>query len=326
MVEAVIAEISEDSVRDLGINFLLDGSAKGGPIGFSNFDGATGRIVNSVTTARAGGAPALDGGLSLALGNFVSGNVDFGLLFSAIASNADNNIISTPTLVTLDNEEAEIVVGTNVPFITGQQLSANNDNPFQTIERQDIGLRLKVKPQINEGDTIKLELEQEVSNVNATALTGAADITTSTRSITTTVLVDHGQTLVLGGLKDDSITDVVEKVPLLGDIPIMGRLFQYKSKTKSKTSLVIFLRPLIMRDSDVASQVSDTKYREMRARRLLAQQGGSGDRDEEEIPELKVLLGDRRTRPQPLIKQNRPAPDLDSLEWVEMPDGSLVLK
>ena len=106
------------------------------------------------------------------------GDIDFGLLFNAIASDADNNILSTPTIVTLDNEEAEIVVGTNVPFITGQQLSTNNDNPFQTIERQDVGLRLKVKPQINEGDTIKLELEQEVSSVNATSVTGASDITT----------------------------------------------------------------------------------------------------------------------------------------------------
>ena len=240
MVEAVIAEVSEDNIRELGINFLVDGS-DGAPAGFSNLNGATGRLIGTINSAGAGLPTSLDSGTSVALGNITGGNIDFGLLFNAIASDSDNNILSTPTIVTLDNEEAEIVVGTNVPFITGQQLSTNNDNPFQTIERRDVGLRLKVKPQINEGDTIKLELEQEVSGVNATSVTGASDITTSTRSINTTVLVEDGQTLVLGGLNDDMITDVVEKVPLLGDIPVVGRLFQYKSKTKSKTNLMIFL-------------------------------------------------------------------------------------
>ena len=219
MVEAVIAEVSEDNIRELGINFLVDGS-DGAPAGFSNLNGATGRLIGTINSAGAGLPTSLDSGTSVALGNITGGNIDFGLLFNAIASDSDNNILSTPTIVTLDNEEAEIVVGTNVPFITGQQLSTNNDNPFQTIERRDVGLRLKVKPQINEGDTIKLELEQEVSGVNATSVTGASDITTSTRSINTTVLVEDGQTLVLGGLNDDMITDVVEKVPLLGDIPV----------------------------------------------------------------------------------------------------------
>ena len=338
MVEAVIAEVSEDNIRELGINFIVDGSDNGGPVGFSNLDGATGRLAGTINSAGTGLPSALDSGVSFALGDFTGGDIDFGLLFNAIASDADNNILSTPTIVTLDNEEAEIVVGTNVPFITGQQLSTNNDNPFQTIERQDVGLRLKVKPQINEGDTIKLELEQEVSSVNATSVTGASDITTSTRSINTTVLVEDGQTLVLGGLNDDMITDVIEKVPLLGDIPVVGRLFQYKSKTKSKKNLVIFLHPVILRDAETANRISSSKYDEMRARRIRAARdkaASDGGKRDEKLPEIKLFrnksdikyqqqatggsANDRKT----VLEQNI---ENRELEWVEMPDGSLILK
>ena len=352
LVEAVIAEVSEDNIRELGINFLVDGFESGGPIGLSNLDGATGRLIGNVAANAAGLPPGIDNGTTFALGNFASGNIDFGLLFNAIASDADNNILSTPTIVTLDNEEAEIVVGTNVPFITGQQLSTNNDNPFQTIERQDVGLRLKVKPQINEGDTIKLELEQEVSSVNATSLAGAADITTSTRSINTTVLVEDGQTLVLGGLNDDMVADVVEKVPLLGDIPVVGRLFQYKSKTKSKTNLMIFLHPVILRDAETADRVSSSKYDELRDRRMLAEkfkQRKPDGGDDKKIPEIKLFHGKSNSQYQPVsnnsvannllddnlfIDNSLVVPGLEVVnevvskepEWVEMPDGSLLLK
>ena len=337
MVEAVIAEVSEDNIRELGINFLLDGSDSAGAAGFSNLDGATGRLAGTINSAGAGLPTALDAGTSFALGNFAGGDIDFGLLFNAIASDADNNVLSTPTIVTLDNEEAEIVVGTNVPFITGQQLSTANDNPFQTIERQDVGLRLKVKPQINEGDTIKLTLEQEVSSVNATTVTGASDITTSTRSINTTVLVEDGQTLVLGGLNDDMITDVIEKVPLLGDIPVVGRLFQFKSKTKSKNNLVIFLHPVILRDAETANRISSSKYDEMRTRRLRAARDKAapdGGKRDEKLPEIKLFRNNSDIKYQQAsggsANDRKTALELDvdnkDLEWVEMPDGSLILK
>ena len=340
MVEAVIAEVSEDNIRELGINFLVDGTNGAGAAGFSNLDGATGRLAGTINSTAAGGLPtALDAGTSFALGNFAGGDIDFGLLFNAIASDADNNVLSTPTIVTLDNEEAEIVVGTNVPFITGQQLSTANDNPFQTIERQDVGLRLKVKPQINEGDTIKLELEQEVSSVSATTVTGAADITTSTRSINTTVLVEDGQTLVLGGLNDDMITDVIEKVPLLGDIPVLGRLFQFKSKTKSKKNLVIFLHPVILRDAETANRISSSKYEELRNLRTLttksnAADGRGGDGGDKQLPEIKIFRDNSDIRSQQATggsaKDNLADFDRDieskELEWVEQPDGSSILK
>ena len=354
MVEAVIAEISEDNIRELGINFLLDATGNGGPAGFTNLDGATGRLLAGVDAVESGNAPSLESGLSLALGNFASDNINFGSLFNAIASDADNNVLSTPTIVALDNEEAEIVVGTNVPFITGQQLSDDNDNPFQTIERRDVGLRLKVTPQINEGDTIRLELEQEVSTVNATAITGAADITTNTRSITTTVLVEDGQTLVLGGLNDDIINDVVEKVPVLGDIPVIGRLFQFKSKTKSKSNLVILLHPVILRDKEVSDRITNTKFNKVRSEQLLSQQDGTDSKEEfNKIPELNIVLKKKNVpgnssllnnsraviRPRKKIQpttsisplgNSSTAPNLDlesqGYRWVEMPDGSFLFK
>ena len=334
MVEAVIAEVSEDNIRELGINFLVDGS-DGAPAGFSNLNGATGRLIGTINSAGAGLPTSLDSGTSVALGNITGGNIDFGLLFNAIASDSDNNILSTPTIVTLDNEEAEIVVGTNVPFITGQQLSTNNDNPFQTIERRDVGLRLKVKPQINEGDTIKLELEQEVSGVNATSVTGASDITTSTRSINTTVLVEDGQTLVLGGLNDDMITDVVEKVPLLGDIPVVGRLFQYKSKTKSKKNLMIFLHPVILRDAATANLISSSKYDELRTRHTGAARINTARNSREDdviLPEIKIFRGNQEPRFQRASGSSEGTSQLEliaddnDLEWVELPDGSFRLK
>jgi len=293
LVEAVIAEITEDNTREFGINFLLDGSDNDAPIGFSNLGGGTDGALGIASSIATTGVPSsLGAGLSLALGRFASGDIDFGFLVRAIASDADNNILSTPSIVTLDNEEAEIVVGANVPFVTGQQLSTNNDNPFQTIERRDVGLTLKVKPQINDGNTIKMELEQEVSSVSPTALTGASDITTSTRQLKTTVLVDDGQTLVLGGLIDDQISDVVEKVPLLGDIPFLGRLFQFNSTTKTKQNLMIFLHPVILRDADSAHDFSNSKYNSLRSRQLLYQQqkDDSISKDPQDLPEIKLYF------------------------------------
>lgn len=314
LVEAVIAEITEDNTREFGINFLIDGSDKEAPLGYTNLGGGTDSAAGLAAAAQGGAVPSsLGSGISLALGRFGSGEIDFGFLVRAIASDADNNILSTPSLVTLDNEEAEIIVGSNVPFVTGQQLSNNNDNPFQTIERRDIGLTLKVKPQINEGNSIKMELEQEVSGVNTTALTGAADITTSVRSIKTTVLVDDGQTLVLGGLIDDQITDVEEKVPFLGDIPVIGKLFRYRSTQKRKQNLMIFLHPVIMRDSQSASTFSNSKYKLLRSEQTLYHQekDKTAVKERPSLPDLKLFLdgkpvADGQARRAPTIATTKP--------------------
>ena len=283
LVEAIIAELSTNNSSQLGVNFVVDGTDSNRPAAFTNLGGATQALVGTI----ASGGANLTQGLSLALGRFGSGNIDFGFLLSAIASDSDNNILSTPTLVTMDNQEAEIVVGQNVPFVTGQQLSASNDNPFQTIERQDVGVSLKVKPQINEGDNIKMEIEQEVSDVSNTAITGATDITTNLRSIKTTVLVEDGQTLVLGGLIDDQVNDTRDKVPLLGDIPLLGSLFRYRTSSKSKRNLMVFLHPTILRDPSTADYYSRNKYDDLRRAQL-----GLFDEDTSYTNDLKPDLPD----------------------------------
>jgi len=290
LVEAIIAELSENNTNALGVNFAVDGSEAGRPLAYSNLGGATQALIG---TAASQGAN-LANGLSLALGQ-VGDGVNFGFLISAIASDSDNNILSTPTLVTMDNQEAEIVVGQNVPFVTGTQLSSGNDNPFQTIERQDIGISLKVKPQINEGDNIKMEIEQEVSDVSATATTGASDITTNKRSIKTTVMVEDGQTLVLGGLIDDQINNTNEKIPLLGDIPLLGSLFRYKTASKLKRNLMVFLHPTILRNPEDSNYYSRSKYEELRT----AQLGQFGEealinRPSPRLPELHLYFEGQR--------------------------------
>jgi len=335
MVEVVIAEITEDNTRELGINFLLNRGTNE-TLGFSNLGGES--VLTGPTGTSADTLPtSIGSGLTLALGSLSNSNLDFGLLIRAISSNAANNIISTPTIVTLDNQEAEIVVGSTVPLLTGQQLSDNNDNPFQTIERSDIGLTLKVKPQISDGDTIKLELEQEVSNVNTTSFTGAADITTSKRSIKTTVLIEDGQTMVLGGLIDDQINDVVEKVPLLGDVPVVGRLFKFKSTQKIKKNMVIFLRPIIMRDNLTTSTISNKRYDDTRHRITDNQkQLRNGlKKPPTRLPGINLVLNsdtvNNRTQNKTIAKA-AVAEDystklpVDNDGWTEMPDGSRVLQ
>ena len=265
LVEGIIAELTAVNSQQLGVNFAVNGADQNQPIAYTNLGGAT---QAAAALALSEGATGLAGGLSLALGRFGGDGIDFGFLLSAIASDSDNNILSTPTLVTMDNQEAEIVVGQNVPFVTGTQLSSSNDNPFQTIERQDVGISLKVKPQINEGDNIKMEIEQEVSDVANTAVSGASDIVTNTRSIKTTVLVEDGQTLVLGGLIDDQVNDTRDKVPLLGDIPLLGSLFRYRTNSQSKRNLMVFLHPTILRDPDTADFYSRSKYDDVREAQL----------------------------------------------------------
>jgi len=292
LVEAIIAELSTNNSSQLGVNFAVDGTNSNRPAAITNLGGATQQLVGTVASQGA----SLSNGLSLALGRFGGDGINFGFLLSAIASDSDNNILSTPTLVTMDNQEAEIVVGQNVPFVTGQQLSSSNNNPFQTIERQDIGISLKVKPQINEGDNIKMEIEQEVSDVSNTSVTGATDITTNKRSIKTTVLVEDGQTLVLGGLIDDKVNDTRDKVPFLGDIPLLGNLFRYRTSSNSKRNLMVFLHPTILRDPETANYYSRSKYDDMRSSQLGLFDGSDSHNltVRPTLPELHLYLDGQR--------------------------------
>jgi general secretion pathway protein D len=266
LIEAIIAEITSTLNKEIGIGMAVDGSQKDSgnvPVGLSNLAGI-GEILTGLAAGSAGAGVNVGSGLTLAAGRTLSNGTRYALLLRALASDAATNILSTPSIVTLDNEEAEIVVGQNVPFITGQFTNAatTSTNPFQTIERQDVGLTLKVTPQVNEGDTIKLDLEQETSSVASTSETSGP--TTRKRSIKTSVLVDDGAILVLGGLIEESANDTITKVPLLGDIPLLGKLFTSESTSKSKQNLMVFLRPSILRDFHDAAIVTNEKYNYLR--------------------------------------------------------------
>jgi general secretion pathway protein D len=196
-----------------------------------------------------------------------------------------------------------------VPFVTGSYSSVSNSstvsNPFQTIQRQNVGIDLKVKPQINEGNTIKLDVEQKVDSLAASSA-GAADLITNTRSIKTTVLVDDGQVVVLGGLIKDDLTESVQKVPGLGDLPLIGGLFRYKSTTKDKTDLMVFLHPVIMRDDTLLANVSGSKYNYIRAKELALRDKGVALLPNEETP-LMRSLDEMRELPPPFSENPPPA-------------------
>ncbi|MGB5397446.1 MAG: type II secretion system secretin GspD [Gammaproteobacteria bacterium] len=295
LIEAIIAEITSTLNKEIGVGMAVDGSQKDSgnvPVGLSNLAGI-GEILTGLAAGSAGGGVNVGSGLTLAAGKTLSNGTRYALLLRALASDAATNILSTPSIVTLDNEEAEIVVGQNVPFITGQFTNAatTSTNPFQTIERQDVGLTLKVTPQVNEGDTIKLDLEQETSSVASTSETSGP--TTRKRSIKTSVLVDDGAILVLGGLIEESANDTITKIPLLGDIPLLGKLFTSESTSKSKQNLMVFLRPSILRDFHDAAIVTNEKYNYLRQLQQDEKyDDGFGLLDEKppvmpELPELK---------------------------------------
>jgi general secretion pathway protein D len=227
-------------------------------------------VANGVADLIDGGTlPPVAGNALLGIGDVSKNNsFNYVAVLNALASDANSNILSTPTLVTLDNEEAEIVIGTNVPFVTGSftDTGANNGstNPFQTIQREDVGLTLKIKPQINEGDAMRLDIEQEVSSI-ADSVAGASDIVTNKRSIKTNVMVDDGQLVVLGGLIEEQVGESVQKVPLLGDIPLLGNLFKSRTADVNKTNLMVFIHPVILRDSSVTSNYTNSKYNHIRS-------------------------------------------------------------
>lgn len=299
LVEAAIAEVSSDKLAELGVQWLVDGSQGGAIVGFTNFDNAS---FNGLSLAEVANAalnqrlpPSLPNGINLAVGNFNS-MIRFGALVSALGSDSGTNVLSTPTLVTMDNEEAEIIVGQNVPFVTGTFTTNTGGgngnvvgNPFQTIERRDVGLTLRVKPQINEGNAVQLDITQEVSSVVPTVTALAQGPTTNKRSIKTNVLVEDGQILVLGGLIDDNLSETVQKVPGLGDIPVVGNLFRYRQSSKGKRNLMVFLHPVILRDSQEGSLRSNDKYAYIRQQQLAARQRGVALLPQAETPLLKPL-------------------------------------
>ncbi len=300
-VESLIVEVSADNAAELGIQWAGvsgDGGSNyrvGVLTGFSSE--GNNLISQAASVVGPNKTPLPPGnGLTAALFKQRDGSLGLGLLARALEKNVKANILSMPNLITLDNEEARIIVGQNVPFITGQFTTAASAgaagvNPFQTIERRDIGLSLRVRPQISEGGTVKMAIYQETSSIQQSTTSG---LITSKRSIETNVLVDDGQIIVLGGLIEDTVNDTVEKVPGLGDIPILGYLFRYQSKRRGKTNLMVFLRPIVVRNDVQSIALASDRYDYIRGSQLAVQ------------PEPNALMPRTDAPVLPSLKDGRP--------------------
>jgi len=266
LIEAAIAEITGDEAEALAVQLGTSGAVLSGVEGAGTSFTTAGPSLGAILTAL--GVPA-----GSILGQGFTGNVaignDFSILVQALGTSTKSNLLSTPQITTLDNKVGEFVVAQEVPFVTGSILTDSSTvNPYTTIERKDVGITLKVLPRINAGDTIRLEVVQEASSIAATQLSQATDLITNRRAITTTVLADNGQTIVLGGLTSDDYGQVKSQVPILGDIPILGELFKARRESRQKRTLFIFLKPTILRNGEDAAAVAKAKYARLRAEEL----------------------------------------------------------
>jgi general secretion pathway protein D len=282
LVEAIVAEVAYNRVAELGVTMAVDGTNDNNIVGVTKL-GSGGNISDIVTGILGGSAGigqvlgGLPQGILLGGGRLGSDSgTNWGIVLRALLSDADTNVLSTPSIVTMDNEEAEIKVGQEVPFLTGQFTNTGAAqgvvNPFQTIERKDVGLTLRVTPQINEGNAVVMTVSLETSNLSRAGSGGAVDLITNQRSITQRVLIEDGEILILGGLVSDDLIQTESRVPLLGSIPGIGRLFRSESAITEKRTLMVFLRPVILRDSTQASMETNAKYRIMQS----AQQDAAG--------------------------------------------------
>jgi general secretion pathway protein D len=297
-VESLIVEVSAEKAAEFGIQWQsLVGRAGSGVIGAigTNF-GAAGNILSLAAQGGSGTITNLpQTGMNIALVPRINGTYYLGALARFLETEGDANVLSTPNLLTLDNEEAKIVIGQNVPFLTGQYTNNNSGgngsvNPFQTIERKDVGLTLRVRPQIGEDGTVKMTLFQEVSNVVETSINAAAGPTTNKRSIESTVVVDDGAIIALGGLLQDSYDGKVDKVPGLGDIPIFGNLFKNDKRNRKKSNLMVFLRPVVLRDGRQADSLAQDRYDMLRAAQQVVQPKPSGILSVNEAPVLPTQM------------------------------------
>jgi general secretion pathway protein D len=289
-VEALIVEVTDSAASEIGVQWLaLSGDKNsnyrvGGGTGFAGtstgivgnnlFNTAIGQAVNTGTTAT---LPNVGSGLQLGIFRQIAGKIGLGALASALNSTTGSNVLSMPNLLTLDNEEAKIIVGQNVPFVTGSTLTtgAGTSSPFTTIDRKDVGTALKIKPHISEGGTVRLEISQEVSAVVASTSGNTNGPTTTKRSLDTNVVIDDGEIIALGGLIGDNNQGGVQKVPLLGDLPFIGNFFKYQTGSREKTNLMIFLRPIIVRDKETSNLLAVDRYDYMRKQQIKVQPGSS---------------------------------------------------
>ena len=279
LVEAIVVDLSEKAAKSLGVDAIFTGDDDDSiPIGITRFSGtgpdllgiagAADDDTNVSLTTTAISSLLNTQGLVAGFGDMESGEGNFVGILNAIASDTDSNILSTPSILAMDNEPARLFIGQEIPITTGESLGTNNSNPFRTTSRQEVGIELEITPQIDEGTSVILNIKQGVSGVAGVAQSGT-DLITNKREIETTVLVDNNQIIVLGGLIDEDIQEVISKVPVLGSIPLIGKLFQSSSSTTSKKNLMVFLKPTILIDSNSAQEISLEKYNFIKAQKEI---------------------------------------------------------
>ena len=286
LVEAIIVELSETAAKSLGVETIFAGAQDGNvPVGITRFQNGSnpdlvalaGSLIedgeNATLSNVASSSLLQSSGLVSGFGD-LSGGDSFAGIINAVADDQNSDILSTHTVIAMDNEPANLVIGQEIPITTGESLGSNNANPFRTTSRQEVGIKLSITPQINEGNSVILEIKQEVSGVVG-PLTGTADLITNKRSIETTVLVDNNQMIVLGGLNEDDLQERVSKVPLLGSIPVFGRLFSSSAESRVQRNLMVFLRPTILMDSADVTSLSGEKYNYINAEKII----GSSNKD-----------------------------------------------
>lgn len=267
LVEAIVVEVIADKTAELGITWAVGGDGSNSPIGVTNFPAFGPGIVQLGSAAASGGNVDPTGligeGATFGLGRISESGVSFAAILRALEGNANTNIISTPSIVTTDNEEASLNVGQEVPFVTGSFSNTGTGggavNPFQTINREQVGVKLTITPQINDGDSLLLKISQEISSI-AQSAAGAVDLITNERTLETTVIVDDGQILVLGGLLEDVLRESEQRVPFLGSIPGLGAMFRSRKTDMVKTNLLVFIRPKILRDASQTTIETNSKY------------------------------------------------------------------
>jgi general secretion pathway protein D len=293
LVEAIVVELSETAARSLGVETVFAGAEDGEiPIGITRFQngsgpdllGLTGSAIESGENSNfsniAANSLLNSQGIIAGFGRISEDDDSMIAIINAIDADQNSNILTTTSLLAMDNEEASTVIGQEIPITTGESLGSNNTNPFRTTSREEVGIKLSVKPQINEGNSVILEIKQEVSGV-AGPVSGTTDLITNKRTIETTVLVDNNQIIVLGGLVDEDIQEDIQRVPVLGSLPLIGKLFQSSSESKVKKNLMVFLRPKILVDSESVSQISTEKYNFIRAEQLIQQKSNLIDLTED---------------------------------------------
>ena len=279
LVEAIVVDLSENAAISLGVEAIFSGDDEESiPIGITRFSGsgpdllgiagAADDAADVTLTTTAVSSLLNTQGLVAGFGDLTKGDDNFIGILNAIASDTDSNILSTPSILAMDNEPARLFIGQEIPITTGESLGTNNSNPFRTTSRQEVGIELEITPQIDEGSSVILNIKQGVSGVAGVAQSGL-DLITNKREIETTVLVDNNQIIVLGGLIDEDTQEVISKVPVLGSIPLLGKLFQSSSSTTNKKNLMVFLKPTILTDSDSSQEVSLEKYNYLKAQKEL---------------------------------------------------------